>query len=367
MATSAPARPIREETTSASTRDWNRVGLIAVIVALLLLPLVVRNAYSLHILILSLLFAALASSWNLISGYAGIFTFGHQAFFGAGAYTSALLAIHFEISPWWTMPVGGVTAAILGLFIGVPVLRLLIAPIVAIVTLAFAEIVRITTSNWTDLTRGELGLWGIPVLSPIAIPGLPLLEFSPATKAPYYYVAAGLFLAVAVSVRLIVRSRIGLALKAIRDSNEAAASLGVHLTYYKLLVFTISSFMAGVIGAFYAHYVLILTPSAIMTVETMILIIAITLVGGLGTLFGPLLGALLLVVGLEYLRFLGDYRLLIYGALLVLIMLFVPSGIASLWLYLRRWTVAKAGGHPPPSQPDQEPPPPKQATSCVGM
>lgn len=125
-----------------------------------------------------------------------------------------------------------------------------------------------------------------------------------------------------------LHSHIGLAFRSIRDSQDAAVSLGVNLTYYKLMAFVISAFFAGVAGSFYAHYLLILTPTSVFTVGLMIEILAITLIGGLGTFLGPVLGAFLLTIGLEYLRFLGEYRFITYGILLVVVVLFMPQGFA---------------------------------------
>jgi branched-chain amino acid transport system permease protein len=302
---------------------------LIVAIGLLLLPAVTQDPYLLHILILSFLFGSLATSWNLLVGYTGIFTFGHQAFFGIGAYTSALLAVNAGVSPWIGMWIGGIGAAFTGALIALPALRIKSVPHVAIVTLAFAEIVRITASNLTGLTRGELGL-AVPGMSTLNLPFFGSIGFTAATKLSYYYLALIALILIVLFIRWLVHSPTGLALKAMRDSQDAAESLGVNLTLYKLLAFALSSFLGGVIGALYAHYVLILTPISAIGIELMIQIVAMTLVGGVGTLYGPALGAFLLTLGLESLRALGDYRLMIYGLLLVLLIIFLPKGLASL-------------------------------------
>src|SRR5918999_2583774 len=166
---------------------------LAILVGLALVPLAAPSAYVLHVLILGVVFAMLASSWNLVVGYTGIFSFAHQAFFGVGAYGSALLVLNAQISPWLGLLCGGVIATGLALFIGLPVLRIRSLPHMAIVTLAFGEIVRILTSNMTWLTRGELGLFGIKPLANLTLPFAGTISFSPANRTAYYYTGIALF------------------------------------------------------------------------------------------------------------------------------------------------------------------------------
>ncbi|HWU41588.1 MAG TPA: branched-chain amino acid ABC transporter permease, partial [Candidatus Acidoferrum sp.] len=301
----------------------------AMVVILLILPLFIEDPYILNIVILSLLFAVLACSWNLICGYTGIFTFGHQAFFGIGAYVSALLAMKAGVSPWLGLLLGGVAAAVIGFMIGLPCLRLRAAPYIAITTLAFSEIARIICMNLVGLTRGELGLWGIPEFPDISLPGGLAITFTGGQRAAYYYLILIIFLATLVLIGWIIRSYVGLAFRAIRDEQDAALSLGIDTTRFKLLAFIASSFFAGVAGAFYAHYILILTPTSVMSVGVMTEIIAVVLVGGLGTFWGPVIGAFSLTALLEYLREFGEYRFMIYGLILVVTILFMPKGVSS--------------------------------------
>jgi branched-chain amino acid transport system permease protein len=329
-------------TTPGTKKPLNNLFiLIALAVVFCLVPLVTQEAYFLHICILALLFGALASSWNLINGYAGIFTFGHQAFFGLGAYGSALMSMKLGFSPWLTMWAAGLMSAALGLVISLPVLRIRSIPHIAIVTLAFAEIVRIVCSNLTDFTRGELGLWGIPPFTSFSLPLVGDVTFDAAHKVAYFYVVILLWLLIVGATYWILRNRFGFGLRAIRDSQIAAESLGVHLTRYKTVVFGFSSFLAGILGAFYAHYVLILTPSSALGIDIMIQIVAMTLIGGIGRLLGPTIGAFILTFGLEWLRGFGEYRMLIYGVLLVLIVMFLPKGLASMRLGFLRTQATK--------------------------
>jgi branched-chain amino acid transport system permease protein len=324
-------------------RHWLLVA--AALAAMLLVPVMTQDAYLLHVLILAMIFGIFASAWNLVTGFAGLKTFGHHAFFGIGAYASALISINLGISPWLTIWIAALIAMIFGLFIGLPILRIRSMPHVAIVTLGFAEIVRIIISNLQNITRGEMGLWGIPFFEGFTLPGIGEVRFTPADKLPFYYLALALLVLTTAGVAFLMRSKTGLAMVAMRDAEDAAESLGVNLTRQKLTVFAVSSFMVGIAGAFYAHYITILTPTAAVGVDLMILVIAMVLVGGLGTLSGPLIGALILTVAVELLRDLEDYRLLVYGAIIILIVMFLPKGLVTLG----------GLGAPPPRSPDPNP------------
>jgi branched-chain amino acid transport system permease protein len=307
----------------------------AAILVMIAVPMITRNSYLLHVLILTMVFGIFASAWNLVSGFAGLKTFGHHAFFGIGAYASALISIKAGLSPWLTIWIGALIATAAGLFIGLPILRIKSMPHVAIVTLGFAEIVRIVISNLQSITRGELGLWGIRPFEGFTLPAIGKVSFTPADKVPYYYLILLLLIASTGVIAWLMRSRTGLAIVAMREAEDAAESLGVNLTRQKLLVFAISAFLVGVAGAFYGHYVSILTPSAAVGIDLMILVIAMTLVGGLGTFSGPLIGALILTGMVEWLRDIGQYRLLVYGAMIILIVMFLPKGLTTLVPALR--------------------------------
>ena len=302
---------------------------IAGAIILFIIPVFVREPYFIHLLILCMLYSIFALGWNLVTGYAGMKTFGHHAFFGFGAYVSALLSMHSGISPWITMWVGALIATVVGVAVGISVLRIRSVPHVAIVTLATAEIVRILIANFKDLTRGELSLWGYPLYEGFSLPLIGEVVFSASQRIPYYYLILVLFVLAIIANYLISRSKIGLALVMLRESEDAAASLGLNLTRYKLIVFGISAFMVGTCGAFYAHYIGVLTPTATVGIDLMILIVAMVLVGGLGTLGGPIIGAFVLTLGVESMRVLGEYRMLIYGAMIMGCVMFLPNGLVS--------------------------------------
>ena len=317
-----------------------------VLALLVLLPLVLRDTYLLHLLILCMMFAGVTTAWNLSTGFAGMKTFGHHAFFGIGAYASALVSMNAGLSPWLTIWIGAAVASAAGLVIAVPVLRMRSVPHIAIITLAFAEIVRILISNLDGITRGELGLWGIPAFEGFTLPGLGPVAFGANAKLGYYYVILALAAGIVGATLWLVRSRTGLALVAMRDAADAAESLGVDLVRHKMLTFGVSAFMVGLCGAFYAHYLLILSPLAAVGIDLMVLIVAMTLVGGIGTIWGPILGAFALTLTVESLRVIGDYRMLVYGALIMIVMIYTPRGLAPV---LSRLAARLAGGPARPS------------------
>ena len=300
------------------------------VVAWLLVPVFVKQTYVLHVLILSMMFATFSAGWNLVTGFAGLKTFGHHAFFGLAAYSSALLSKNFGISPWITIWLAAGIAALFGFIVAVPVLRIRSIPHVAIVTLAFAEILRLTIANLTEITRGEMGLFGIPTFEGFYLPIIGDVIFNAAKKIPYFYIIALIFFGTIFAINRLMRSKTGLAIIAMRDSQDAAESLGVNLTFNKLFVFTVSAFVVGLSGAFYAHFIMVLSPSSVVGMDIMILVIAMVLVGGLGTHIGPIIGAFILTIGAELLREVGDYRLLFYGTFIIIIMRFLPNGIATL-------------------------------------
>jgi branched-chain amino acid transport system permease protein len=295
-------------------RDLKGVLLICLSLGFSLFPVLWPDPYLLHLLILFFLFAVLVSSWNILFGYMGIFCFGQQAFFGIGAYGSALFALKLGVPIPLAIVIGGILAMLSSLLIGLPSLRLRGA-YVALVTLAFAEVMRMTCSNWVDVTRGQLGLT-VPAL----IPG--------AGRIGYYYASFAAFLLGTGLLWKIFRSSFGYVTVAIRESQEASSSLGIDIVKYKLLAFMLSSFMAGIAGAFYGHYILILTPD-IMGLHIMISILVMGMLGGLGTLEGPIVGTFVLIFLSEYLRGFGQFRFIIYGSLIILSVLFIPGGLAT--------------------------------------
>ncbi|MDD3445220.1 MAG: branched-chain amino acid ABC transporter permease [Zavarzinia sp.] len=312
-------------------RPGRHVALALICAALWLgLPLVVAQPYVLHVMILIAIYSTFAIGWNLVTGFVGLKTFGHHALFALAAYGSALLSKGFGLSPWITMWAGALLATVIGLLVALPALRIRSVAHVAIVTLAFAEIVRITLSNLKDITRGEMGLVGIPPFDPVHLPYLGKIAFSGSMRLPFFYLASLVTIGAFLAVYGLMRSRVGLAFVALRNSQDAAESLGLNLARYKFLAFGISAFIVGLAGVLYAHYIRVLTPHSVAGMDVMILVIAMVLVGGIGTHAGPLVGAVALIGVAEALRGIGEYRLLTYGALIILVTLFHPKGLVSL-------------------------------------
>jgi len=287
---------------------------LAAAIVLLVFPMLVTNRFFIHLAIMTLLFALLGTSWNLLGGYAGQISFGHAAFFGTGAYTSTILLLRFGVSPWLGMLVGGVLAALLSLPLGWLTFRLH-GPYFALATLASSEVIRVIVYNWDTLTGGGDGL---NILANLG------------GYLRFYYFALGLAAAAFGTARWIIGSRWGYFLNAIREDEDAAEALGVPAARMKLMALAVSAFFVALGGSFFASYQLYINPDLVYEVQVSIQMIVVTIVGGIGTLEGPVLGALIIVPLSEYFRGLSpSANPLIYGSFILLFMLFMPEGISS--------------------------------------
>lgn len=287
-------------------------------------PFWVWNPYHLHTLIMAGIFAVLALSLNLLLGYTGQLSLGHAAFFGIGAYATALLTVKLEWSPWIGLLAAVVLPGLAGWVIGRLALKLRGAYFV-LLTISFAGCVSLVSVNWMDLTNGPLGLPGVPALE-IALPGLPALSLR--TKVAFYYVVlVAVVLAYLVCLALI-RSRVGRALVALRENETLAASVGIDGTHYLVLAAVVSAAMAGFGGGLYAHYTRFVSPEVFLFTYTVTMVIMVV-AGGKGTLAGPVVGAVLFTVLPEALRAATSWQwqMLLYGILLVAVLFFVPQGI----------------------------------------
>jgi len=326
---------------SDKTKKW--LCRIVVLTALIFLPQVIRDRYFMHIVVISGIFMILCMSWNLLAGYTGLLNLGHAAFYGIGAYTSALLAMKLGISPWFGLFAGGLVAAFFGFLLGIPSLRLS-GPYLAITTIGFAEILRLVAVNWVDLTRGSLGLSGVPLLTPIRLGDWSMKFY---LEKDYYYVVLVAVLITFFCIRRLTQSQFGVSLQALRDDEPGAQSIGIKTTGYKLAVFTVSAFFAGFAGALFAHFVRLVSPET-MALHTTFDILTMTMIGGLGTIAGPILGAVALTLFSEWLRYLEelikvDIRMVVYGFILILTILFMREGLAGV---LRRLMDRLRGGRP---------------------
>jgi branched-chain amino acid transport system permease protein len=296
-----------------------RALVVASALALVTAPAWLASPYHLHVLIMAGVFAILALSLNLLLGYTGQLSLGHAAFFGIGAYTSALLALKLEWSFWLALPSAAVAAGLAGWAIGRLALKLRGAYFV-LVTISFAGVISLVSINWMELTNGPLGL-----------PGVPPPELGPwslRTKTAYYYlVLAAAALAYLVCHRLVY-SRIGRALVALHENEPLAESVGIDGTRYLVLAAVVSAALAGVAGSLYAHYTRFVSPEVFLFTYTVTMVIMV-IAGGKGTLVGPVVGALLFTALPEALReaMAWQWQMLAYGVVLVVLVFFLPRGI----------------------------------------
>ncbi|MBW2056158.1 MAG: branched-chain amino acid ABC transporter permease [Deltaproteobacteria bacterium] len=302
----------------------------------LLFPLFVRDRYIIHIVILCFIWGAVAESWNLIMGYAGIFSLGQIGFFVIGGYTSAMLSKALGLSPWLGMPSGGLLAVAAGLIIGLPCLRLK-GVYIALLTLAFADSIPYLIILTEGIgSGGSSGLPGIPSLS------LGGFDYG-FEKIPYYYTALVLSGICLLVIYKVIRSNIGLGFMGLRDSEDFAKSLGINEYKYKLLVFGISAFLTGIMGAFYGHYVSSLGPK-LLGLDLFLTVIMMVEFGGTGRFPGALLGAFIITLLNEFLRAFGLYRLVILGVVVVSSIIFMPEGVIGYVDYIGRIRVLAGAG-----------------------
>jgi branched-chain amino acid transport system permease protein len=305
--------------------------MILLYVFLFILPLLITSDYQKHILIMGGIYVILVASLNLLIGYVGEISLGHTAFFGIGAYTSGIFFLRMGIPFWLGLPAAGIVAGIFGFLIGYPTLRTR-GPYFVIVSLAFSEILRLICSNWISLTNGPMGLKNIQPPS-IHLGNLIHYEFS--SKNSYYYLILVLVSLTLYICYRYVNSRFGRACMAIRENEALASSVGISAAKWGIITFVLSTFLAGLAGSFYAHYVLFISPDLFgFSFTTGMLLMLI--IGGKGTMAGPVLGAVLFTIIPEYLRVAEIYRLSIFGLLLMVAVIFMPRGMIQLWEPLSR-------------------------------
>ena len=273
------------------------------------------NAYWLSVGVLAMFYAIVAASWALLAGYAGQFSFGHMAFVSLGAYTSGLLVMTFGVPIPFGMVAGVLMCAIVGSGIGFVCLRMR-GPYLALFTVAFSEVLRIVIVSENEVTGGSGGLEVTPL-------------FHGRTDAPYYYLGLILLVASLAIMLFLVTSRWGLFFRAIRENEDAAAAAGVKVVRFRILAFAITSSFAGLAGGFYGHYIGILTPD-IGSVDQMGLVVAMAVIGGAESIVAAMIGALGLEFLVEALRSYGQWRLVLFGALLLLTMRFARNGLLAL-------------------------------------
>ena len=330
------------------------------VVFLIFLPLWMHDQYLLHILIITGIFTIAAMSLNLLLGYTGQLSLGHVAFFGIGAYVSALVSLGFDVDIFeytlvhepWPVLAGFVLAIVIaglcGYLIGKLSFKVRGAYFV-IVTISFAEVTRLVALNWVDLTQGPLALINIP---PFALSAPLLGEFTFWGKVSNYYLVLAVALLSYIIIKRLVGSRIGRAMIALRENESLATSVGIDVTRYLVLAAVVSAALAGAAGSLYAHYVRIIDPDIFLFIYTVTMVIMV-ITGGKGTLAGPVVGGLIFgilpVILREYLA--PQMQWIIYGAFMIVIVFVLPQGIVPAveqWFARRRPTKLHPHPYPPP-------------------
>lgn len=301
---------------------FERNGLLVLGFLAALMPLAIHDQYLVHLGVMVLFYAILATSFNLVTGYVGEFSLGHTAFLGIGAYTAAILSTRYGLPMWATVPLAGIVAMVAGLVIGAITLRLQ-GPFFVIVTLSFAEALRLIADNWVSLTNGPMGISGIA--QPAWITNLGNAR---GTQALYYIVLVMAAIALYLAYRFVY-SGAGRAAVTVRENRYVAQSVGIRPFEMAMQAFVLGATMAGVAGGFYAHYISFVG-SDVFGFPFMATMIIMVLVGGKGTLLGPLIGALLVTLLQEYLREAQELRLTLFGIFVILIVLFLPRGLMGL-------------------------------------
>jgi len=307
----APAKFLRD--------NWFYVFLLLFALAL---PWLITNRYYFQIVIMGCLFSITTLSLNLILGYTGQASLAHAGFFGIGAYGVALLTKE-GISFWLALPLSALFAALIGFLIGLPTLRTR-GSYFAIATMCFGVIVSIVAGNWIEVTGGHNGIVGIPLPNPLAIPLIGEIGFQ--TQAAQYYLVLAFLLFTLFVMHRLVYSLLGLSFMAIRNNEVLAGSVGVNTFAGKILSFVVANFFAGMAGGIYASLMGTISPST-ASLELTFNWLIFLLLGGAATLAGPIIGAFVIPVLMEYLQFLAEYRLIIFGALLIVVIIYFPRGV----------------------------------------
>ncbi len=318
-------KPVSSGAFKITRTEWIIIGVS------LILPLIFDfSPYFQGLLIFIMMWVILGSSWNLLAGYTGLVSFGHAAYFGIGAYAAAIPFLHFGISPWWGLLTGGIAAVILGYLLGIMVFRLR-GPYFALGTLATAEILRIIFGEEEWLTNGYSGI---------------LYMTTWVSKYPYYYLALALAIGAVFSVKFVMKTKAGFYFLSIREDQEAAEALGINTKKYKNVATVISTFWAGMAGAFYMIYMGFIDPEVVFALHNIsIITILVGIIGGVGTIWGPAVGAVVMVFLQELFRssifglapeWLSRFHSLIFGLLVIFVILYMAGGIVGDWKLISR-------------------------------
>ena len=294
--------------------------MIILLILSAMLPFVLSQ-YWLHVMIISLFYVMMASSWNLLAGYTGQVSFAHAAFAAVGAYASGMLTVFLGISPWLGIPLGIIAAAVLGFGLGFLCIRMG-GIYLSLTTLGFSEILRIIITNEEKWTRGTMGL---------QTPGL----FAEYSKTSYYFVFLFFTVLMLVLIYKLIHSEWGVTLRAVLNDEIAASASGINTLRVRILAFALTGAMAGMAGGLYGHYLMLITPD-IPSLGQMFLVLAMAVIGGMGSFAGPIIGSFVLEILSEYIRSWGEYHVLLFGLIALAMARFAPEGIVGVWKKKRR-------------------------------
>jgi branched-chain amino acid transport system permease protein len=357
MTTETLEPPIVAAQPSRIPRILAPAAMLALVIGLFLVPRHVESTYALHMMILVFINVIIGSSWNIIGGYTGQYSVGHAAYFGVGAYSVMILMQYRQIAPWWGIWVGAAVAIVIAIVIGSICFRLR-GPYFVLASIAVAEIFRVSALNLKNLTNGAEGLL-VTEIPPLVIAGRTVTDWY--SKVPFYYTGLVCALVIIFVSWLVRRSKLGYYFQAIREDQDAAHSLGINLTLYKNISLAISAMFTAMAGSLYAVYVGFIDPSTVLALDLSVSIVMLCICGGIGTISGPVIGAVVLVPLSEALRsnmltdalikagvvseetgagafmkaHLSQAHMLIYGILVVIVILFMPQGILG---FLKRVT-----------------------------
>ncbi|MCJ7705273.1 MAG: branched-chain amino acid ABC transporter permease [Desulfobacterales bacterium] len=295
--------------------DNKKLWISFAFIILALFPPLFLSQYWLHVMIISLFYVMMASSWNLIAGFTGQVSFAHAAFSGVGAYTSGMLTVYLGLPPWLGILIGMGVAALLGFGVGYLCIRMG-GIYLSLTTLGFSEILRIIITNEDQWTRGTMGL---------QVPGF-FVEYS---KTSYYYLFLIVTILLLIVIYKIIHSEMGLTFRAVLNDEVAASSSGINTVRVRVLAFAISSAMAGLAGGFYGHYLMLITPD-VPSLGQMFLVLAMAVIGGMGSFAGPIVGSFVLEILSEYIRIYGEYHVLLFGLIALAMARFAPEGVVGI-------------------------------------
>lgn len=362
MTTEAIAKPV-----VMPAKPWTSflapIAIAIGVVGLFFVPRYVESTYALHMMILVFINVIVGSSWNILGGYTGQYSVGHSAYFGVGAYAVMMLLQFRQVAPWWGIWAGALAAMLVATVIGSICFRLR-GPYFVLASIAVAEIFRVTALQLKNVTNGAEGILVIEI-PPLKIAGRVITDWM--SKVPFYYTGLTLAILIIGATWLVKRSKLGYYFQAIREDQDAAHSLGINLTLYKNIALVISAIFTAMAGSLYAVYVGFIDPTTVLALDLSVQIVMICIIGGIGTIPGPVIGALVLVPLSEALRsnmitdwlikwgvvseesatgaFLKEHlsqaHVLIYGILVVIVILFMPQGVLG---FFKKLATRKAKG-----------------------